>query len=443
MTRLDWYPAALDLLVRHVVEPAVGAPYLSTANRLREFWAWPDERRRAWQAARLDAVLRHAAAKVPFYRSRLGAVDALSSEDLPVVDKATIRERQEEFRADDWRDLPHQVKRTGGTTGDPWRYELDLAAWTQMYAANIHFDGWSGYRYGERVAVLGTPPSLLPTQDGLKGKVRRALERRVFPSRGVGTDRASGRRHAVAASKSGAVLWYGYASIVAGMAGAVLAEGLSLPAPRAIVTTGEPLLPAWRRQTEQAFGVPVLDRYGCNDGGVLAQACERGRFHVAEHVSLVEVLDGDRPCPPGVVGDLVVTNLHARVLPFLRYRVGDRASLGRGVCPCGRPGTTLETIEGRAGDRLRLPDGTEIAMPALTTTFWEAPSVRRWQIVQREPGRVRVRLDVSSDFDEAEAALLRDTISEMCKGQAEVELTSDEPIEQTRGGKHRVVLSEL
>jgi phenylacetate-CoA ligase len=54
-----------------------------------------------------------------------------------------------------------------------------------------------------------------------------------------------------------------------------------------------------------------------------------------------------------------------------------------------------------------------------------------------------VRLDVSSDFDEAEAALLRDTISEMCKGQAEVELTFDEPIEQTRGGKHRVVLSEL
>ena len=62
-----------------------------------------------------------------------------------------------------------------------------------------------------------------------------------------------------------------------------------------------------------------------------------GRFHVAENISLVEILDGDEPCPPGVEGDIVVTNLHAQALPFLRYRVGDRAVLGDGPCPCGLP----------------------------------------------------------------------------------------------------------
>ena len=339
--------------------------------------------------------------------------------------------------------LPSVVKRTGGTTGDPWTYELDRQAWAHIYAAGIHFWELIGCRYGERVAILGTPPSLTPEATGWKSRLRRAVERRGFSSTGVRTDHEASLAHVRAASASRAVLWYGYASMFAGMANAVTAEGLSLPGPRAIVTTSEPLLPEWRRRIEDAFGVPVFDLYGCNDGGVLAQTCQEGRFHVAENVSLLEVVDGETRCPPGIEGDLVVTNLHARAMPFLRYRVGDRAVLGEGTCPCGRRGTTLERIVGRADDGLRLPGGAVLSITGVTTAFWYAPNVRRWQIVQPELGQIRVRLEPTDDFDGAEAALLEAALQKRCGNAVTIELVADEPFEWTPAGKFQVIISRV
>jgi phenylacetate-CoA ligase len=434
------YPRLLDLATRHAIEPMLGARYLSIALWLREFEGWPEERRRDWQGRRLADVLAHAARHVPFYRD-LARSGRLQHETLPLVNKALMRSDANAFRSE--LSLPSVAKRTGGTTGDPWTYELDRLAWAHMYAAGIHFWELFGFRYGERVAVLGTPPSLIPGATGWKGRLRRTIERRFYPSTDIKTDHDASLAHARAASASRAVLWYGYASMFAGMADAVAAEGLSLPGPRAIVTTSEPLLPDWRRRIEDAFDVPVYDQYGCNDGGVLAQTCSKGRFHVAENVSLLEVFEGDSLCPPGVEGELVVTNLHARVMPFLRYRVGDRGVLGEGTCPCGRGGTTLERIVGRSGDRLRLPGGTELSLPGLTTAFWDAPNVRRWQLVQPELSRIRVRLELTDDFDGAEAARLEAALRKRFGDAVAIELVTDEPFELTSAGKLQVLISRV
>lgn len=434
------YPRLLDFATRRAIEPIIGAPYLSLAVWLRDFEGWPDERRQDWQNRQLEAVLAHAARHVPFYRD-LASGGRIRLDILPIVDKARMRSEADAFRSEVA--LPSVVKRTGGTTGDPWAYELDRQAWAHVYAASIRFWERAGCRYGERVAVLGTPPSLISGANGWKGGLRRAVERRVYPSTGIEVDHDASLSHARAASASRAVLWYGYASMLAGMADAVSAEGLSLPGPRAIVTTSEPLLPEWRRRIEAAFGVPVFDQYGCNDGGVLAQTCSEGRFHVAENVSLLEVVEGDTRCPTGVEGDLVVTNLHARVLPFLRYRVGDRAVLGDGTCPCGRSGVTLERIAGRTGDRLRLPGGTELSLPGLTTAFWETPKVRRWQVVQPELGLIRVRLELEDGFDDAEAARLEAALRKRCGDAVVIELVADEPFERTAAGKLQVLISRV
>jgi len=440
------YPTLLGAAVPLVVEPLIGARYLSVSTWLQDFSALPDDDRRAWQQERLAEVLRHARDSVPFYRRVFMGADPSRTAlaDLPVVDKALIRRDQDAFRSDGWRSRRYIVKTTGGTTGDPWRYELDRTAWAHMYGAALHLWGQTGYRYGERVAVLGTPPSLIAGGRGWKARLRRAIERRVHPSSGVATDRESSLRHVKAASRSHAVLWYGYAGMIAAMADSVLAEGVELRGrPRAIVTTSEPLLPEWRRRIELAFGVPVFDQYGCNDGGVLAQTCARGRFHLADNVSIVEVLDGDSPCPPGTEGDVVVTNLHARVLPFLRYRVGDRAVLADGSCPCGRSGPTLARVIGRSGDRVRLPGGGEVSLPGLTSAFWEAPNVRRWQLVQTDLDRIRVRLELDAGFDGVEAARLEEALRRRCGGSVAVELVTDEPFERTPGGKLQVVVSRV
>lgn len=440
------YPHALALLTYGVLERAVGARYLSTADWLRDFTSWSDERRAAWQRQRLTGVLRDAAEQVPFYREVLsgsGPPSGIDLATLPVVDKARIRQEQASFMAAGWNDMPHIGKRTGGSTGDPWHYVLDRRAWAQLYAAAIHQRERIGHRYGEPVVLLGAPTSLGLEKQSWKSRLRRRLERQHAHLTGFDVDRRASTERVRRAGLLGAPLWYGYAGTIAAMADAVLEDGMSVTPPRAIITTAEVLQPARRRRIENAFGVDVFDEYGCNDGGVLAQTCRSGRFHVAENVSIVEVLDGERPCPPGEEGDVVVTNLHARALPFLRYRTGDRAVLGEGRCPCGLAGATLERVVGRAGDQLELPSGARLTALAFGPVFMRTRGVRQWQVVQRDPWSVTVRLAVDREFDESQAAMIRDYFTRQCRGEVEVRLTTDEPLDRSRGGKFRVVVRDV
>jgi phenylacetate-CoA ligase len=438
MRRRAIYPRLLNVATRHVIEPMVGAPYLSIAVWLRDFEAWPEERRRAWQGRRLNAVIAAAAANVPFYRGRRPRLP-----DLPVVDKALIRANMDAFRADGWRRMRYIEKATAGTTGDPWQYELDTRAWANVYGAQLRAWERAGYHYGDRIVVIGTPPSLVPGGRSAKARLRAAVERRTYAAAGIEIDHDASSRRVRRAYDARGTLWYGYAGMVAAMAEAAPTVGTAASPPTAIVTTSEPLLPGWRRQIERAFGVPVIDEYGCNDGGVLAVSCHVGRLHVAENVSLVEILDGDEPCPAGVEGDIVVTNLHAQVLPFLRYRIGDRAVLGDGPCPCGLPGLTLSRLTGRIGDRIKLPNGRELQFSTFGPIFWRTPSVRRWQIIQSVRDRVKVRLDVDPSFSLTEEdEVRRGMIARVGEGIA-IDVVTTEPIERTRAGKHKVLISSV
>ncbi len=436
-------PWLVTQLTRLAVEPAIGAPYLTVARWLDDFFCWPDERRADWQREQLAAVVEHAQRAVPRYRSLLG--DARPRDvwlgDLPVIDKATIRDDFVAHCSEGWEQMPHLRKRTGGTTGDPWQYPLDKRAWTHLYGAAIHFWERTGYRYGERLVLLGSPPSLHPETLDVRARLRFKLENRIVSTAGVAIDPATSLARARSAARARGTLWYGYASSVAAMADAALEHELLIRPPKAIVTTSEPLQPVWRQRIIDAFGAPIYDQYGCNDGGVLAQTCDHGRFHIAENVSVIEVLDADdRPVKPGEEGDVVVTNLHARVLPFLRYRIGDRAVLGSGTCPCGTPGRFFERLGGRDGDALHLPDGRRIAMPALTHCFWDTEHVRRWQIVQRAPDEITIRLEVDAGYDEREETVILEAIRRQIGELATVRVTTAEALEQTPGGKHRVVI---
>lgn len=440
------YMHVLSLATVLVIEPLVGARYLSTAQWLRDFYAWFPDRRRDWQRGQLGSVLRHAAAHVPFYRGMIGPdpdARSIPLHELPIVDKDQLRDDTQRFLSDGWERMPYLAKATGGTTGDPWCYVLDKHAWAHMYGAALHFRERIGSCYGERMVVLGSPPSLVPGGTSWKAQLRGHLERRLVAAAGVEVDPVASLERARQAGKLRGALWYGYAGTLAAMADAAIAAGLRVRPPRAIVSTSEMLEPAWRHRIEEAFGAPVFDEYGCNDGGVLAQSCRRGRFHVADSLSLVEVVEGNRPCPPGVEGDVVVTNLHARVLPFLRYRVGDRAVAGEGPCPCGQPGTTLEKIAGRKGDRVLLPGGVELSAVAFGHVFKRTPAVRRWQVVQEDPTHLTVRMDVDAGFDRSQAELVRSYFGDRCGDGLDVRITTSEPIERSPAGKHKVVVRQF
>ena len=99
--------------------------------------------------------------------------------------------------------------------------------------------------------------------------------------------------------------------------------------------------------------MPVVNEYGASETGIIAI---ENRFHqrvVSQENLFLEVVDERGAPAPHGFGELLVTDLFNRAMPFVRYRIGDLASLGES--PAGRQ--TLQALEGRVNDTIRLPSG--------------------------------------------------------------------------------------
>ncbi|MBK7861036.1 MAG: phenylacetate--CoA ligase family protein [Archangiaceae bacterium] len=134
---------------------------------------------------------------------------------------------------------------------------------------------------------------------------------------------------------------------------------VALPRPRIVLSCYQYLTRFSRRAITELLGVPVYDYYGSTDlgGARTAVECDRGRLHVREdHVS-VEVLGKDGPKAPGELGALAVTALANRVMPLVRYLVGDVGKLVEKSCDCLLSDWACLELHGRSKDMLQLNGG--------------------------------------------------------------------------------------
>ena len=94
-----------------------------------------------------------------------------------------------------------------------------------------------------------------------------------------------------------------------------------------------------------------FEHYGMTETGLGgAVTCNRlDGFHIREHGLLFEIIDPEtrKVLPDGETGEVVVTTLNRRGMPFIRYRTGDIASILDRSCKCGSVSRCLT----RVGDR--------------------------------------------------------------------------------------------
>ena len=122
----------------------------------------------------------------------------------------------------------------------------------------------------------------------------------------------------------------------------------------------------------------------------------REGYHVQSEHLIVEVVDeAGRPCLPGTVGRVIVTDLHNFATPLIRYEIGDVAEPGP-PCPCGRQLPVLSRVLGRARNMLRLPGGHQRwpSLPSGDVLGRMAP-VRQFQLAQTGPAELVLRLVVA------------------------------------------------
>jgi phenylacetate-CoA ligase len=137
---------------------------------------------------------------------------------------------------------------------------------------------------------------------------------------------------------------------------------------------------------------------------------------------------------------VVITALHSYAMPFVRFRLGDVARLPRGPRRCAIRFGALESIEGRVVDYIRTPGGVVIGPFRILDAIDDLAGIRRWQLVQLEPGRVEVRFEPAPGAAPEEVAR---AIAVACGGQfpsdVEIEPRATRFEDEAGGAKFRFV----
>jgi phenylacetate-CoA ligase len=92
--------------------------------------------------------------------------------------------------------------------------------------------------------------------------------------------------------------------------------------------------------------------------------------------------------------------MHNLAMPFIRYRTGDIASWSTETCECGQSFPVINRIEGRQTDYLVAAEGDLISGTFAAAALWQLPNLMYSQIVQKELGRIEVRIVKGPGYEE-------------------------------------------
>src|SRR5512135_1361952 len=162
-------------------------------RNLRQLQKWQrldSDQTRELQRSRLERLLVHASIHVPYYRQVLaaagvaderGAIRMDRYNQIPLLDKATIRLRLNDLRSDDLGSRKWYENTSGGSTGEPARFIQDGCFREMAGAVKMLFDKWSGYSEGgKKVLLWGSERDLLAGGEGLKTIMGRWLRGEVW-----------------------------------------------------------------------------------------------------------------------------------------------------------------------------------------------------------------------------------------------------------------------
>lgn len=392
------------------------------------FWSAGASTEQPWEARRerIAAVAR----SVPAY----AGIDWERSDywrSIPLLDKAQLRARHDEFRSRDYDPAELWYRDTSGTSGPPmpvWyapEFAFDFLLFAECKVAWLA-DAWTPDILGRAVlsAALVDKKSLnnqvWMCPDNSRGLTIRALfdERRPEATQDL-LALLTKHRPAILALKPNIL---GSIARGVGERRAVAADYLKL-----VLCGGALLDNEVRRAAERALGVPVYDAYGLTEIGSVAAECRAQQgLHVYENDVIAEIARPDGSLHRTGRGELVLSSVSNAAMPLLRYRTGDVVELTNELCPCGRPGHRIVHIGSRAVRNYLLADGSEYAPTNFNELFKRFP-LREFQITQLDTRQLEVQVEPLDSCQTEHGALLaqvREYMEAELRSQASVTVST-------------------
>lgn len=354
--------------------------------------------------------------------------------ELPVVTKNDLRTR---FPAEEigrrFR-ISGQANCTGGSTGEPVHFFHDAAMLRSITAAITFSSIRMGWVPGMPTIIVWGSERDVKKETSLRNRVHAWL-RNEFLVDGYHLSEDTVERVFRHIGR-GPVAMYGFTSMLEFVSRRVLETDRQVRPGviRAAWNGGEMLSPQQCELFRQAFGVPLLNRYGGRELSVMAcQFTEGFPLHVMRPWLFLEILDDHgRPAAPGEIGRLVWTSTVCQGTPFLRYDVEDLGTFRE--CDRNESGVVaIDALHGRMGGMLQLAGGRKISNLYWNHFFKEVKEVAQFQVILRKDSTLQILLR-GQGFSAKRDAAVRGLLAHFL-GDVPVHLQWVEHIPLTKEGK--------
>ena len=326
-----------------------------------EYETMPREALESIQLKRLQAVISHVYAAVPFYRKKLDEAGILPGDiktlkDLQRIPFTTKQDLRDNYPFGMFAVPMANVVRihaSSGTTGQPTVVGYtarDINTWAELMARALSAAGagrgdiiHNAYGYGLFTGGLGVHygaeklgASVIPVSGG--NTKRQAIIMRDFKPTILTATPSYTLHLAEAAEEMG--ISFKNLHFKAGVFGA------------------EPWSEDMRQEIEKKLNLDAIDIYGLSEvmgPGVSVECLEAKKgLHIFEDHFIPEIIHPDTGdvLPYGESGELVFTTITKEAFPILRYRTRDITTLNPDPCICGRTLVRMDKVRGRSDDML-------------------------------------------------------------------------------------------
>jgi phenylacetate-CoA ligase len=413
----------------------------------------PEPQLQRYQQALVERVVRHAHDNVPFYRERLSVLfgpddrfDFSGWPEVPILERQEAARESLKLRAPQ---LPesygavHEI-RTSGTAELALTFTTNGLVSMASNGALTQLARWHGADTARSLATIKLYPDdeIPPLPDGIHV---RGWSWADPDSHAYGLDMREPMEQQLAWLESKKAPYLAatpsHAMALAYAAGAARARRLGL---ELVFSVAETVLPRARQVVKDMFGAKLVGIYSCQEIGFIAIECPvSGQYHIVMDNALVEIVSADgSAAAPGETGRVLVTGLYNYATPFIRYALGDIATVATGPCVCGRSLPLIAQVEGRTRAEFIFRDGTRMWPRGVHSEQIRAfVPFREFQMVQADYDVIEFRYIPQPDGPSPDLAGLQRYGRENIHPSVSICAIAVTEFPRGRGGKHEHFLS--
>ena len=379
----------------------------------------------------LKRILNYAIDHVPFYKT----IPRAELSEFPVMNKAIYKAQKERCMSEEYSDYStlHRVS-TSGSTGEPMIVYQNREKRERVKIDLIHAHERIGWGLGQRYIFIRNWVSNYQS-----GRLKRFAQNMVPVGIAQFDVAAKQRLFRYLVAHPQTVL-FGYSSSICDFMNWARRSGLdgNVCRLRVIVCDSDALEQKDKRLLNEFFSCPVIDRYDNEENGLIAITSigsdQYAVNYTALHIELLR-LDKDETVAPGEIGRVVITDLHNRAMPLIRYETGDLA------VSLDEPGRirTLERLCGRQAVHLTTPNGVQLSAVAISGVMEVFYGVERYQVVQHSASNFELKY--VGELTVEEEKILRGRLTDAFGSEAVIRITRVDSIPLEKNGKLKTMVN--